>query len=61
MFFQNLFRIGWFCFNCNEYYDLKQIEFYLIEALHSKIMAHVTQDIRCIRCKEVNFIRSFSI
>jgi hypothetical protein len=46
-------KIGWFCFNCNEYYDLKQIEFILIEALHSKIMAHVTQDIKCLKCNEV--------
>ena len=45
--------IGWFCFNCNEYYDLKIIEFSLIEALHSKIMSHVTQDIKCQKCNEV--------
>jgi hypothetical protein len=46
-------RIGWYCLNCNEYYDLKIIEFSLIEALHSKIMSHVTQDIKCQKCNEV--------
>lgn len=45
--------IGWYCFNCNEYYDTKHIEYFLIESLHSKIMSHVTQDIKCLRCKEV--------
>jgi len=45
--------IGWYCPNCNEFYDLKHIEFYLIEALQSKIMAHVTQDIKCKKCNEV--------
>jgi len=39
--------------NCNEYYDTRQIEYFLIESLHSKIMSHVTQDIKCIRCNEV--------
>ncbi len=39
--------------NCKEYYDIKKIEFCLIEALQSKIMAHVTQDIKCQKCNEV--------
>ena len=25
----------------------------MIEALHSKMMAHVTQDIKCMKCNEV--------
>ena len=44
---------GWYCFNCSEYYDLKLIEFNLIEALHSKIVSHVTQDVKCQKCNEV--------
>jgi DNA polymerase epsilon subunit 1 len=45
--------IGWYCMNCEEYYDLDQIESYLIEALHAKVMCHVTQDIKCVKCQEV--------
>lgn len=52
----NQYRVGWYCSNCNEYYDLKQIEFYLIEALHAKIMSYVTQDIKCQKCNEVRSI-----
>ena len=48
-----LYRIGWFCSHCNTFYDLKHIESYLIETLHSKIMMNVTQDIQCEKCKEV--------
>lgn len=45
--------IGWYCSNCGEYYDIKKIEYFLIESLHTKLMSHVTQDIKCVRCKEV--------
>ena len=45
--------IGWYCFNCSEFYDTKQIEYSLIESLHTKIMAYVTQDIKCQKCNEV--------
>ncbi len=46
-------QIGWYCFNCNEFYDTKQIEYNLIESLHTKIMSYVTQDIKCTKCNEV--------
>ncbi|RNA10734.1 DNA polymerase epsilon catalytic subunit A [Brachionus plicatilis] len=46
-------QIGWYCANCGEYYDLRLIEYNLIEALHSKIMHYLTQDIKCSKCNEV--------
>ena len=52
-FIKFFFRIGWYCANCGEYYDLQLIEYNLIEALHSKIMHYVTQDIKCSKCSEV--------
>lgn len=45
--------IGWYCSECNHFYNLKYIEFYLIEILHSKMISFVTQDIKCSKCNEV--------
>ena len=54
IFFDLIFlRIGWHCPECNEFYDLKQIEYNLIESLQAKIMSYVTQDIKCVKCNEV--------
>ena len=58
---ENSKTFGWYCFSCNEYYDLKHIEFILIEALHSKMMSYVTQDIKCIKCNEVSLNSYFSL
>ncbi|PRD31688.1 UNVERIFIED_CONTAM: Pole [Trichonephila clavipes] len=50
----------WLCSICKTPYDTKEIESMMIECVHRKSMAHVLQDLQCVKCKMIkdkNMIR----
>ncbi|CAL1292777.1 unnamed protein product [Larinioides sclopetarius] len=50
----------WLCSICRAPYDTKEIESMMIECIHRKSMAHVLQDLQCVKCKMIkdrNLIR----
>ncbi|GFU44302.1 DNA polymerase epsilon catalytic subunit A [Nephila pilipes] len=43
----------WLCSICKSPYDTKEIESMMIECIHRKSMAHVLQDLQCVKCKMI--------
>lgn len=43
----------WLCSMCKSPYDTKEIESMMIECVHRKSMAHVLQDLQCVKCKMI--------
>ncbi|XP_015904688.2 DNA polymerase epsilon catalytic subunit A [Parasteatoda tepidariorum] len=43
----------WRCSICNSIYDTKEIESMMIECIQKKSMAHVIQDLQCMKCRMV--------
>ena len=49
-----LFRIRWYCSNCNSIYNPDVIEQGLIDAVQRRSMAFVLQDLVCTKCHGVS-------
>jgi len=46
-------RAVWSCIQCNNTYDLDDIEQYMVDVIQRKSMALSLQDVRCVKCKAV--------
>lgn len=43
----------WICSVCKSTYDTKEIEAMMIECIHRKSMAHILQDLQCLKCRMI--------